>query len=827
MDIITEPDFFRKKKAPSLILSVLLRQISARFAVEIHPDVCKTDNHRIIHISYYESMVNLEIASSLLNPVPAHIMGYSESALSTLWRLISLFAGKGEKDKINAGILPENFCGSLSLTSKKLFKKRYIYSAKDPIQSFIDAKNRDGKKIYLVPHLLFWNRNPERMGGFETLSNKSSITAAITVLKSATLPLMKILQPVDLDLFDNADDARAELMRIYEEEKKIVLGPILHSHHEIERKILYHQSVADAVKSISLQNASDEVALRKKAYTYFNEIAADFSIVYVKYFSAALGKIYKKIYDKIEYSREDILSAMEKAKGATPVFITSHKSLMDFLLVSSIFYNEGVIPPHIVAGLNMNFFPMGKIFRKSGGFFMRRSFRNNPLYAAVFRRYVMFLVQEQYSLEFFIEGGRSRSGRLLKPKIGIFKYISEAVEEDSSKRLVFIPISINYDKIFEENTYVSEIRGKEKKAESAAEFVKTRKLLRKKHGRVYMTFGEPMEYSELMKKNNGSLAKAADEIADKINQGMKVSINAFLSLGILAEEGTGFSFSDFSSKMGLIYDYMLCEKIPCGEIFNKGIDINKIILTGLRNLQGNALLAEDESDRDNPFFIKSGTIRQQLFYYRNTIAHHFLPLSCTAAALLSAAGNSRIASYGSINMDISKIIELISFEFTGFTCSRECAAKSIEFLEERGLVYHNGMDLVIKPEAAENLKFMARIIQDIIESGLIVMTTCIRAGGSRMTEHDLMTEIRRNGVQFYHKGIIKQDESLSQMQYKNFIAFYKDRGIIQSNGMHGKKEILFISGSDDLRKDLDFAGLILSGIKADQHESIAALKKII
>ncbi len=827
MDNIIEPDFFRKKKVPSLILSVLMKQISARFAVEIHPDIRKTVNHRIIHISYYDSMVNLEIAASLLNPAPAHIMGYSESVLSTIRRFFSLFIDKVDKEGINTDSLPENFCGSLSLTSKQLFKKRYIYSAKDPIQSFIDAGKKDGKKIYLVPHLLFWNRNPERMGGPESLSNKNIITAAITVLKSATTPLLKILQPVDLDLFDNAENARAELMRIYEEEKKIVLGPILHSHHEIQRKILYHQSVEGAVKSLSLQNMRGEIALRKKAYTYFNEIAADFSIVYIKYFSAVLGKIYKKIYDKIEYSREDILSVMEKAKGATPVFITSHKSLMDFLLVSSIFYNEGVIPPHIVAGLNMNFFPMGKIFRKSGGFFMRRSFRNNPLYAAVFRRYVMFLVQEQYSLEFFIEGGRSRSGRMLKPKIGILKYISEAVEEDPSKRLVFIPISINYDKIFEENTYVGEIRGKEKKAESAAEFVKTRKLLRKKHGRVYMTFGEPVEYSELMKKNSGSLAESAEEIADKIKKGMKVSMNAFLSLGILAEEGTGFSFRDYSSKMGLIYDYMVSEKIPCGEIFSLGIDINKIILTGLRNLQGNAMLAEDESEKDNPFFIKNSTIRQQLFYYRNTIAHHFLPVSCTAAALLTAAGNTGIASYTSINHDISKITDLISNEFPGFYSTREQTARSIEFLAAKGLVYHNGMDIVINPDAVENLKFTARIIQDIIESGFIVMTTCIKAGGSRLTEHDLMTQIRRNGVQLYHRGIIKHDESLSLVQYKNFLAYYKDRGIIKSNGSTGKKEIFHITTSDDLRKDLEFSGLLLTCIKADQHESIAALKKII
>ena len=179
----------------------------------------------------------------------------------------------------------------------------------------------------------------------------------------------------------SARQIRNSLMEIYNYEKRSILGPQIKTQQEMMEKVLYHKNVLDVIQQEMNEKGSSEKKLRRKAYGYFREIAADFSIVYIRFFKATNDYLFRKIFDGIHFDIEDFKRIREASSKGPVILVPSHKSHMDYIIISSMFYQNKLIPPHILAGSNLTFFPMGKIFRRSGAFFMRRTFKGLNLYA--------------------------------------------------------------------------------------------------------------------------------------------------------------------------------------------------------------------------------------------------------------------------------------------------------------------------------------------------------------------------------------------------------------------------------------------------------------
>src|SRR5205823_6192479 len=128
-------------------------------------------------------------------------------------------------------------------------------------------------------------------------------------------------------------------------------------------------------------------------------------------------------------------------------------SHFDYLILSYIFHLNYLSPPHIAAGDNLSFWPMGPLFRGAGAFFIRRTFEDNELYKMVFRKYLTFLMREGYTQEFFIEGGRTRTGKILTPRLGMLSAFVNAFVQGVRRDLYFVPISIHYGRIPEEEKH--------------------------------------------------------------------------------------------------------------------------------------------------------------------------------------------------------------------------------------------------------------------------------------------------------------------------------------------------------------------------------------
>jgi glycerol-3-phosphate O-acyltransferase len=233
-----------------------------------------------------------------------------------------------------------------------------------------------------------------------------------------------------------------------------------------------------------------------KARRYAWEIAADYSYPIIRLLDRFLNWLWNRLYDGVEVGNVDTLTSV--AKDHEIIYVPCHRSHIDYLLLSYIVYQYGLMVPHIAAGANLNLPVVGGILRRGGAFFLRRSFKGNKLYAAVFNDYLHMMIAKGYPIEYFVEGGRSRTGRLLQPKGGMLAMTVQSYLRDPVRPIVFMPVYIGYEKLFEGKSYVGELMGRPKKQESLWDLVGALRELKKNFGKVHVNFGEPIKLADVL-----------------------------------------------------------------------------------------------------------------------------------------------------------------------------------------------------------------------------------------------------------------------------------------------------------------------------------------
>ncbi|MDQ6367527.1 glycerol-3-phosphate 1-O-acyltransferase PlsB, partial [Klebsiella pneumoniae] len=240
------------------------------------------------------------------------------------------------------------------------------------------------------------------------------------------------------------------------------------------------------------------------------EIAANFSYEMIRLTDRILGFTWNRLYQGINVHNAERVRQLAH-DGHEIVYVPCHRSHMDYLLLSYVLYHQGLVPPHIAAGINLNFWPAGPIFRRLGAFFIRRTFKGNKLYSTVFREYLGELFSRGYSVEYFVEGGRSRTGRLLDPKTGTLSMTIQAMLRGGTRPITLVPIYIGYEHVMEVGTYAKELRGATKEKESLPQMVRGLSKLRNL-GQGYVNFGKPLPLMTYLNQHVPDWREAIDPI---------------------------------------------------------------------------------------------------------------------------------------------------------------------------------------------------------------------------------------------------------------------------------------------------------------------------
>ncbi len=411
-----------------------------------------------------------------------------------------------------------DFAGVHEATRTIVLRRRQGFLVRRPrasgptrLKRLVDAAVREGdRSLVLVPVAIYWGRSPDKeRSWFKLLFSENWEVVGRTRKLFATIvhgrnTLLRYSEPLALGdiVTDDLDESVAwrkvsRILRVhFRQRRTATLGPDL-SH----RRTLVNVVVRDpqVQKVIAAEAGNDRAAIekaRRKAADYAREIAAHVSYPTIRIVERFLGWVWNRIYDGIELGHVERLHA--EAEGREIVYVPCHRSHIDYLLVSYIVYHQGLSLPHVAAGINLNIPVIGSVLRRGGAFFLRRSFKGNRLYAAVFNAYLHQILVRGHAIEYFVEGGRSRTGRLLEPKGGMLAMTVQSYLHDPRRPIVFVPIYFGYEKLIEGNAFISELSGEKKEKESLLGLIRSVRKLRDNFGKVYVNIGAPIELGALL-----------------------------------------------------------------------------------------------------------------------------------------------------------------------------------------------------------------------------------------------------------------------------------------------------------------------------------------
>ncbi|MFV9486368.1 glycerol-3-phosphate 1-O-acyltransferase PlsB [Pseudomonas aeruginosa] len=281
--------------------------------------------------------------------------------------------------------------------------------------------------------------------------------------------------------------------------KTAVIGPDLSHRRNLVKGLLRAPLVRQAINEECESERISQEKAEGIALRYANEIASDFSYPVIRFLEVILSWFWNKLYEGVKVNH--IERVQDVAQGNEIVYVPCHRSHIDYLLLSYLLFRNGLTPPHIAAGINLNMPVIGSILRRGGAFFMRRSFKGNQLYTAVFNEYLHTLFSRGFSTEYFVEGGRSRTGRMLHPRTGMLAITLRSFLRDSRRPIVFVPVYIGYERVLEGRTYLGELRGATKKKESIFDLFKVVGALKQRFGQVWVNFGEPIHLDQFLDRH--------------------------------------------------------------------------------------------------------------------------------------------------------------------------------------------------------------------------------------------------------------------------------------------------------------------------------------
>ncbi|MGY0565559.1 MAG: glycerol-3-phosphate 1-O-acyltransferase PlsB, partial [Paraglaciecola chathamensis] len=363
--------------------------------------------------------------------------------------------------------------------------------------------------LQIVPVSIFWGRAPGRKfsGWSDIIANQVSpswLRKFFIVLFLGRDNFVCYSKAVSsrtmADLKGSDEEIAHKLIRLagthFHRRRQNLIGPTLLERQELYNAVLGADSVRQAISDEALSKKQSNHQIQAKAKKYVDEIAADYREGLVRIGDRLLTKIWNKVYNGIEVKHADKVRALAQ-NGHEIIYVPCHRSHMDYLLLTYVIYHEGLVTPHIAAGINLNFWPIGGILRKCGAFFLRRSFAGNKLYTAVFREYLELLFNKGYSVKYYPEGGRSRTGRLLPPKTGMLAMTLQGLIKGINRPVSIVPVYIGYEHVMEVSSYLKELKGTDKKKESFFQvFSAVRKL--KNYGNGFLNFGDPINLSNFL-----------------------------------------------------------------------------------------------------------------------------------------------------------------------------------------------------------------------------------------------------------------------------------------------------------------------------------------
>ncbi len=397
------------------------------------------------------------------------------------------------------------------------------------IRTIFEVQRRSKKPILLVPQVFVWSKHPDeaRHTAFDAMLGSREWPGKIRTVAQFLMNYRDVTlragEPVDVQTFLASESASQTdgppsddvlvrrmtytLLRRLERERHAVLGPTKKPADRLREEVVRSPRLQKVIHDMAGEGESERRVLTERALAMVREMEAALDMNAIAAWDAAVHSVLSRIYSGLEVDEDGLARLRAATKDGALILLPSHKSHLDYIFLAHVFYRNHLPVPVVAAGDNLAFFPLGPAFRRAGAFFIRRSFHGDRLYGAVVDAYMRRLILDGWSMEFFLEGGRSRTGKLLTPKVGLLSLVVDAAL-GAGRKLYFVPVSIGYERVVEEQEYVRELTGGEKKKEDVRGLFAGASLFRQKYGRLNLQIGELLTMDGMLAELDRSPKKA-------------------------------------------------------------------------------------------------------------------------------------------------------------------------------------------------------------------------------------------------------------------------------------------------------------------------------
>lgn len=554
-----------------------------------------------------------------------------------------------------------------------------------------------------------------------------------------------------LDNDENIDNIQRVLSDRLFQVKTATLGPDTSHRRTLVRDLLLVPDVQDAIRKRSIEENKSPYKAALQARKYLYEIVADRTSITIRLMQMGLTSFWNKFYSGIKVYHADQLRKL--ALTHELVYVPCHRSHVDYLLLSYVIHYQGLSIPHIAAGKNLNMPIIGPILRGGGAFFIRRSFKGNELYSTVMFEYLAKLVSMGTPVEYFVEGGRSRTGRLLKPRPGMLAMTVRAFLKYRKRPVAFIPVYVGYEKMIEGKAYLAELSGHDKKAESLFTSIRSILGIKGNFGHVYTSFGTPVMLTQHLDNINpnwliqeyddthrpGWIKETVNDIAEhimvNINRAAHVNAINLVSTVLLATPKQHMDEAQLASMIDIY-----CSIINSFDYSSK---IKVISLSGTEQVKRAESLkrVKRRKHKMGDIIYLDSKNSVLLTYYRNNILH----LTALPSVIACCFNNAPVQK-------LDNIIELVSITYPFLrrqlfiTWTQEQLPEAIEhivgILADLGLLEQSGKNEYSRPRASSikygQLELLARVISPVLELYYMTFAILLNTGTNKISEPDLI-----------------------------------------------------------------------------------------
>lgn len=800
----------------------------------------------LVYVLHTRSRIDWLALNVVLNrrrlPLARFTNGIRSAWLAPLFEAIGLWTtalqarfktGKGD-DPIASGWLAESVAAGMP-TALFLLDDEGEALQSDPMAALVDAQQRTDRPIQLVPVVVVWRRNWARarteverlvLGRQDRPSVLQKLAAVSARHRDA---FVQAGEPVDLQellarqqhrsLERQVKIARVLVRRYLYRESRVVRGPRVRGHRWNRRLVLGAPEVRRMIRDEAAATGKTEAQVRVRVEKTLDHVAARFSWPMVRLSRVVCRVLWSRVYSGVDMREVDAERIRQAYREGTAVLVPCHRSHLDYVLISTQLFERDVMIPHVVAGENLSFFPLGSVLRRVGAVFIKRQFSGDRVFPVVFFAYLRQLIRDEFPIEFFIEGGRSRTGKLLPPRLGVLSMVMDAAAETRTDRKVsFLPIAISYEQIAEESAYRKELSGGKKQAEDLGQVVKASKVVTKRYGRVFMRVGEPIVAGDVLgelerpwaeldrDRRQEVLQNVGERIMYRIGRSMVVLPTGVVAMALLAQSSRGIRLGALVERVRRLDGLLLDQGAQRASDREPG---QQVVEKALARFEKEGQVKRLEVDDDVVLQVVPDK-RITLEYYKNGLIEYAVGPSLLAAAIRASIPlEDRLR--GAVQADAAAVFDLYrllayllryEFRFDPDTSLDREFADARAALERYGALEPVGDGdpgraplIVARPPLVGELSELTR---NFLESYLLVLRATRTLRSRDIPKKELAERIQKVGEGLLAVDELRRPEALSLVTLSNAVRAYQEEGVIQirsgGGGLQFEEDALALYG---------------------------------